>query len=354
MPANVPKYCKSGYIISYDESVAEAYQPIIYDPYQYGSGDNPALYFRIVESSTAKCIQYFYYWDKQDCKKDYVISEPNTIGSIIGLTFAVSEYIIASILGMYFNQIILVPLWLQFVVSFFIGLFIGVKIHNSINDIKVFQRIAGFVVGRFFTHQYDFEPILVFLEDSNITKIAISGRGGLDSEPHRNDIFVKQNYHNEGESVFYLQGSLYVKGKEVPQTLPQTVIFKEFEDMKLKYGHDDINKHHPRFAIVTCYHAFTGEGIYYDEPVFREENMMNLTLNKLTDNLLDDWYNQKGFGHEVSDPFTFPYIRFAGEVNKGRPAILALLEALSMIMKGLIELKNFITSFGKKTARKKF
>ncbi|MFZ0326870.1 MAG: hypothetical protein WBQ25_20845 [Nitrososphaeraceae archaeon] len=51
-------------------------------------------------------------------------------------------------------------------------------------------------------------------------------------------------------------------------------------------------------------------------------------------------------GHEVSDPFTFPYIRFAGEVNKGRPAILALLEALSMIM------KNFITSFGKKTARR--
>jgi len=34
-----------------------------------GGGDNPALYFRIVESSTAKCIQYFYYWDKQDCKK---------------------------------------------------------------------------------------------------------------------------------------------------------------------------------------------------------------------------------------------------------------------------------------------
>jgi len=69
MPANVSKYCKSGYTISYDESVAEAYQPIIYNPYQYGSGDNPALYFRIVESSTAKCIQYFYYWDKQDCKK---------------------------------------------------------------------------------------------------------------------------------------------------------------------------------------------------------------------------------------------------------------------------------------------
>jgi uncharacterized membrane protein len=109
---------------------------------------------------SAKCIQYFYYWEKQDCKKDYVISEPNTVGSILGLIFAISEYIVASILGIYFYQIFLVPLWLQFVVSFFIGLSVGVKIHNSINDINIFQRIAGFVVGTFFTHQYDFEPYL--------------------------------------------------------------------------------------------------------------------------------------------------------------------------------------------------
>ena len=355
MPGNVPKYCKSGYSISYDESFAEAYQPIIYDPYQYGRDYNPALYYRIVESSTAKCIQYFYYWDKQDCKKDYVISEPNTVGSIIGLIFAISEYIVASILSMYFHQIFLVPLWLQFVVSFFIGLFIGIKIHNSINDIKIFQRIAGFIVGRFFTHQYDFEPILVFLEDSEITKIAISGRGDLDSEPHRNDIFVRQNYHNEGESIFSLQGPLYIKGEQVPGTRPQRVIFKEFEDIKLKYGHDNMNNnHHSKFAIVTCYHAFTGEEIYYDEVVFKEKDILNFNLNKLTDDTLDEWYSRKGFGHEVSDPFTFPYIRFAGEVNKGRPAILALLEALSMIMKGLIALKNFVTSFRKKkTATKK-
>jgi hypothetical protein len=234
------------------------------------------------------------------------------------------------------------------------GLFIGVKIHNSINDIKIFQRIAGFIVGRFFTHQYDFEPILVFLEDSEITKIAISGRGDLDSEPHRNDIFVRQNYHNEGESIFSLQGPLYIKGEQVPGTPPQRVIFKEFEDIKLKYSRDNMNNnHHPKFAIVTCYHAFTGEEIYYDEVVFKEKDILNFNLNKLTDDILDEWYSRKGFGHEVSDPFTFPYIRFAGEVNKGRPAILALLEALSMIMKGLIVLKNFITSFRRKTATKK-
>jgi hypothetical protein len=80
MSRNASKYCKWRHSISYDETVALAYQPVIYDPYQYGNGYNPELYFRIVESSTAKC------------KKDYVISEPNTVGSIIGLIFAILEY----------------------------------------------------------------------------------------------------------------------------------------------------------------------------------------------------------------------------------------------------------------------
>ena len=367
MPEETSKYCKSGYRITYDQALAESYQPIIYDPYQYGIDNNPGLYFRVVESNSEKCIQYFYYWDRQDCKKDYVISEPNTVGSIFGLIFAISEYIVASILGIYFHQVLLVPIWIQFIASFFIGIVVGVKFHNSINDRKVFQRIAGFIVGRFFTHDYDFEPILVFIKNSEITKIVISGRGSLDSEPHRNDIYVKQNYHNEGESIFCLQEPLYVKGKRIPENPPPRLIFKEFEDTELKYGHNDNDKddddktqdrhhyhQHPKFAIVTCYHAFTGEEIYYDDPIFEEEkNILNFTLNKLTDDVLERWYHNKCFGHEVGDPFTFPYIRFVGEVNSSRTAILALLEALSMIMKGLIALKKSLTSIGRKTQRKK-
>jgi hypothetical protein len=152
---------------------------------------------------------------------------------------------------------------------------------------------------------------------------------------------------------------LYVKGKRIPENPPPRIIFKEFQDIKLKYGHDNDNdddkthdRHpqHPKFAIVTCYHAFTGEEIYYDDHVFEEEkNILNFTLKKLTNDVLEHWYHDKGFGHEVGDPFTFPYIRFAGEVNSSRTAILALLEALSMIMKGLIALKNSLTSLGRKT-----
>lgn len=367
MSKNSYNYCKTGYSVSYDQTLAESYRPIIYDPYGYGADNNPAPYFRIIESRNEKCIQYFYYWDKQDCKKDYVISEPNTVGSIFGLVFAISEYIVANILGIYFHQLSLIPLWIQLTVSFFVGIVVGVKFHNSINDRKVFQRMAGFTIGRFFTHKYDFEPILIFIKDSVITKIVISGRGDLDSEPHRNDIFVKQNYHNEGESIFCLEKPLYVNRKRIPENPPPGIIFKEFQDAKLKYGYDnddDVDDKtddpnyevgHPKFAVVTCYHAFTGEETYYDDHVFKEKNdiLSNLPLRKLTDDVLENWYNDKGFGHEVGDPFTFPYIRFAGEVNSGRAAILALLEALSMIMKGLIALKKSLTSIGRKTQRKK-
>jgi hypothetical protein len=358
------KYCKEGYAVTYDKALAEQYQPIIYDPYGYGRDYNPTLYFRTVESDsttntvnttitkTTRCIQYFYYWDKQDCKKDYVISEPNTVGSIVGIVFAILEYIAVNILGIYITQIFLVPWWawwVQFLAAFFIGLLVGVKFHNSINDIKIFQQIAGFIVGRFFTHPYDFEPILVFVRNSEIIKAVISGRGDIDSEPHRNDIFAKQNYYSKGESIFYLEKTLLVKGKPMPLIPLPRVIFKEFEDSKLKYNeanNKDLN-HHPKFAIITCYHAFTAEKEYYDEIVFKEKDAMSFSLEKLSDDLLDDWYEQKGFGHDVSDPFSFPYIRFVGEVNKGRPGVLALLEALSMVMKGLIALKESITSIRK-------
>lgn len=37
-------------------------------------------------------------------------------------------------------------------------------------------------------------------------------------------------------------------------------------------------------------------------------------LKALSDIVLDHWY-QIGFGHEVSDPFSFPYIKFAWAVN---------------------------------------
>jgi hypothetical protein len=115
MAEETSKYCKSGYHISYDQALAELYHPIIYDPYRYGVDNNPGVYFRVVESKYEKCIQYFYYSDRQDCKKDYVISEPNSVASIFGLAFAISEYIIASILGIYLHQVLLVPIWIQFI-----------------------------------------------------------------------------------------------------------------------------------------------------------------------------------------------------------------------------------------------
>ena len=58
--------------------------------------------------------------------------------------------------------------------------------------------------------------------------------------------------------------------------------------------------------------------------------------------MLSDWYQRKHFGHDVSDPFEFPYLRFAepprapGVPQYGRRTYaLGVLEALAMIMEGM-------------------
>lgn len=325
------KYCKSGYRVSYDQNLAEKYQPIIYDRYRYAIENNPVLYYRIMEYDTTKCIQYYYYWDKQDCTKDYTIAEPNTVSFLIGLFFAVTENIITNLLSNIISQIFLIPWWIQFIAFFLLGALIGNKFHNEINDKIIFQRLAGFFVGRFFTHEFDFEPILIFIKNNQIEKVVVSGKGDVDAQPHRIDIYVDQNFHSEGESTFNVSTFL-----QTNDTAKED--FKEFPLNSIIYENN-----HPKMAVITCYHAFTADKQYYDEDVF--VNLpIDFTLTSLRDEVLDVWYKQKGFGHDVSDPFDFPYIKFTGELkNKNRPTMLSLLDALSKIMMGLIMLKSLAT-----------
>jgi len=62
--------------------------------------------------------------------------------------------------------------------------------YNQVGDLL--GRGSRAIVGRSFTHKYDFEPIYVFLKEAQITRIVISGRGDVDAQPHRIDIFVQQ------------------------------------------------------------------------------------------------------------------------------------------------------------------
>jgi hypothetical protein len=87
-----------------------------------------------------------------------------------------------------------------------------------LQSIIVFRFLFGIILGRFFTHRYDFEPIILYLNGS-IKKIIISGKGDLESQSHRNDIFCSQSYLNEGKSEFYTQINHRIQLEENQQTL---------------------------------------------------------------------------------------------------------------------------------------
>jgi hypothetical protein len=98
---------------------------------------------------------------------------------------------------------------------------------------------------------------------------------------------------------------------------PPRIIFKEFEDTKLKYGHyhdtdhndktqDRCTHQHLKFTIVICYYSFTGEETYYDDHVFKDgRNILNLTLREHRDNVLENWYNDKVLDMKLAIPLLF-------------------------------------------------
>ncbi len=317
----------------FDDALARRYHPIIYDPYEYGDKYNPGAYFRIVCRGNERCIQYFYYWDKQDCKSSYLIMEPNTVGSIVGFLFGIAGFLIVSFALDVPSWMARILEWSVFIALFLIGGWIGYTLHNELGG--VFEGVAGFFIGRFFSHDYDFEPILVFVEEGNIVKVAISGRGDLDATPHRNDIFAPIDSYAEGECDYYTsERPYYPLGRQ-----GSTTAFKEFSLAKIRF-----EDNRPSFAVVTCYHAFTASSNLYGEEVFKRR--FNFELRQLNDDVLEEWYGKKNFGHDVADPFTLPYIKFSepeGATQFGRRKyVLGFLEALSLVMQGLIKMKNLV------------
>jgi hypothetical protein len=62
------KYALEGYKILFSAKVARQYEPIVYAG-ECMSGDPEALYYRIIQNDDKNefCIQYFYYWQYQNC-----------------------------------------------------------------------------------------------------------------------------------------------------------------------------------------------------------------------------------------------------------------------------------------------
>ena len=61
------KYALEGYRVFFSAKCARQYEPIVYAG-ECMSGDPDALYYRILQNRKDEfCIQYFYYWQYQNC-----------------------------------------------------------------------------------------------------------------------------------------------------------------------------------------------------------------------------------------------------------------------------------------------
>src|ERR671923_2649050 len=62
------KYALEGYKVYFSDQLVRRYEPIVYAG-ECMSGDPEALYYRILQSKQKNqfCIQYFYYWEYQNC-----------------------------------------------------------------------------------------------------------------------------------------------------------------------------------------------------------------------------------------------------------------------------------------------
>ncbi len=299
------KFVSEGIEVSYDIELAKKFQPEIYDPEGYSGEETPTSFFRVLTNGTKRCIQYYYYWKKQE-GKDYKLEGRGTIAVVVAFwPYLIIHLIIIGYLAWdYFTSRILAVLdkFTLLALPWLAALLFGIIAAIFYDPAR--RWIGGFFGKGFFTHAHDFEPILIFLDtEDKVERIVASGMGDVQSIPHRNDIFISDipyscsNGHDFEMSKEYQDYGTEIEGLNKPLS---------------RYGHtyfyiDQLGRlgDKPKFRIATCFHAFR-----------RLENMgkvgtpMEIDLVEMNDSELAEWFNKRDFGHDVFDPFTFPHIKY--------------------------------------------
>jgi hypothetical protein len=162
------------------------------------------------------------------------------------------------------------------------------------------------------SHVYDYEPILLYPKPPNeFCHMIVNGGYSMDAMDCR---FHKTEIHSVGQrrdeeeqpcrcrtspSPFYPFGGK--EGQEVVSCvkrypLEASVYFLE---------------HHPVLGLRECSHVFSGDAKYLLDP------KIDVPLRRLVDDRLDEWYHkhfesegEEPFGHDVSNPFEFPYVKY--------------------------------------------
>jgi hypothetical protein len=227
-------YALDGYKVFFSAKCARHYEPVVYAG-ECMSGDPEALYYRILQSRKDEfCIQYFYYWEYQNCMM--------------------------------------------------------------------------------ISHGHDYEPIYIYLKSDNPTPhlIVNAGLARPDCHFHKNEVrplsgkkdndtrHITVNLSPYPSYPFGQEGNVIYRGclKTYPLDTGEDLLFEQ-------------NGNRPLFGIRACSNVFSGAEGDLHGPRFK------LPLRKLTDRVLDKWYfhhyknrDDMPFGHDISDPFRSPYIKF--------------------------------------------
>jgi hypothetical protein len=164
-------------------------------------------------------------------------------------------------------------------------------------------------------HKYDYEPIFVFIKPQNPIPYGIVNAGQSrarafgDCRFHKTEVRMKDyiegdriedscTFKTSPSSFYPFGGDSGIAGQNCVKKYPLAGSIY-FEDYR------------PLFGMNTCFHAFSGA-----EDEVRGERL-KITLKRLDDITLEEWFlnhhkspDEEPFGHDVSNPFEFPFIKY--------------------------------------------
>jgi hypothetical protein len=163
-------------------------------------------------------------------------------------------------------------------------------------------------------HKYDYEPILVYLTPPNPFPIGIVNAGyskglGMACRFHKTEIRMKEfaeRDFSEYEAKYKTSPEpFYPFGSS--DGLDGSTCIKKYPIAGAIY----LSNLKPMFGITSCSHVFSGA-----EKDLRGI-VLSIPLKRLDDKVLHEWYfehhrdqSEEPFGHDVSDAFDFPYIKY--------------------------------------------
>jgi hypothetical protein len=181
------------------------------------------------------------------------------------------------------------------------------------------QNCSGFIgIGN---HVYDYEPIFVFVKPPHPMPYGIVNSGQSKAAGlrefrcrfHKTEIRMMEYTQRDAEErPISFKTSPYPfypfrAEEDKNDGIPGQNCVKKYPLSSAIYFQD----YKPLFGIDTCFHAFSGA-----EAVLKGERL-NVTLKKLDDIVLNEWFfehhkvaNEEPFGHDVSNPFDFPFIKY--------------------------------------------